>query len=112
SMRVPMLSRWFGATSPRGKPRSGRGRYRPLLEVLEERALPSTYHVTNTNDSGPDSLRGEIALANANPGSDTIVFDNGVNGTIKLTSGELLITDSVTINGPGGNKLSVRGKNA
>src|SRR5262249_19808138 len=34
------------------------------------------------------------------------------SGTIKLTSGELLITDSVTINGPGANKLSVSGNNA
>ena len=71
-MRLPLLSRWLGATSPARKTRSGRGRYRPLLEVLEERALPSTYHVKNTNDSGPDSLRADIALANANPGPDTI----------------------------------------
>jgi hypothetical protein len=111
-MRLPLLSRWLGATSPARKTRSGRGRYRPLLEVLEERALPSSYHVKNTNESGPDSLRAEIALANANPGPDTIVFDKGVGGTIKLTSGELLITDSVTINGPGANKLSVSGNNA
>ena len=39
-------------------------------------------------------------------------FANGLHGTITLTSGELLITDSVTINGPGANQLSVSGNNA
>ena len=36
----------------------------------------------------------------------------GLRGTITLTSGELLVTDSVTINGPGANQLSVSGNNA
>src|SRR5207253_2000913 len=39
-------------------------------------------------------------------------FAAGLHGTITLTSGELLITRSVTINGPGANKLSVNGNNA
>jgi hypothetical protein len=50
--------------------------------------------VANLNDSGPGSLR--QALADANDG-DTIDF--GVNGTIGLTSGELVIDKSVTITG-------------
>jgi hypothetical protein len=68
--------------------------------------------VMNTLDSGPGSLRQAVLDANANAGADTIVFAKGVSGTIKLTSGELLITDSVAINGPGANKLSVSGNNA
>src|SRR5262245_3812607 len=53
--------------------------------------------VTNTNDSGPGSLRDALGVAND---GDTIDA-TGVSGTILLTSGELQITHSVTINGPG-----------
>ena len=38
-------------------------------------ASASTFTVTNTNDSGPGSLRWTIEQANANPGPDTIVFN-------------------------------------
>jgi hypothetical protein len=58
--------------------------------------------VTNTNDSGPGSLR--QALADANDG-DTIEF--AVTGTIELTSGELVIDKSITITGPGSDQLAV-----
>ena len=61
-----------------------------------------TITVTNTNDSGPGSLR--QALANANDG-DAINF--AVTGTIALTSGELLVAKSVTISGPGTAILNV-----
>jgi hypothetical protein len=63
-----------------------------------------TITVTNTNDSGPGSLR--QALADANYG-DTIDF--AVTGTIGLTSGELLVDKSVTISGPGADNLAVNG---
>lgn len=59
--------------------------------------------VTNTNDSGPGSLR--QALADVNDG-DTIDA-TGISGTISLTSGELQITHAVTINGPGPESLFV-----
>ena len=61
-----------------------------------------TITVTNTNDSGPGSLR--QALADANNG-DTINF--AVTGTIALTSGELLVDKSITISGPGADNLAV-----
>jgi len=73
-------------------------------------ALPvhaATITVTNTNDSGPGSLR--QALANANNG-DTISFT--VTGTIALTSGGLPVTKNVTISGPGANQLAVNGNQA
>src|SRR4051812_26014553 len=60
--------------------------------------------VTNTNDSGPGSLR--QALADAND-SDTINF--AVSGTISLTSSELLVNTSLTISGPGAGVLTVDG---
>jgi hypothetical protein len=87
-------------------------RFRPQLTWLEDRTLPSTFLVQNLNDSGPHSLRAAIAAANANPGSDAIAFAGGLHGTITLTSGELLISDSVTVSGPGANTLTVSGKGA
>lgn len=60
--------------------------------------------VTNTNDSGPGSLR--QALVDANDG-DIIEF--AVTGSIGLTSGELLVDKSATISGPGPDVLSVNG---
>ena len=63
--------------------------------------------VTNTNDSGPGSLR--AALADANDG-DTINFDASLKGqTITLTSGQLNVDKDVTISGPGANNLAVDG---
>lgn len=63
--------------------------------------------VTNTNDSGPDSLR--QAILDADDG-DTITF--GVTGTITLTSGELLIENkSLVIQGPAGG-ITISGNNA
>ncbi|NIP96856.1 MAG: hypothetical protein GWO24_26825, partial [Akkermansiaceae bacterium] len=51
--------------------------------------------VTSTGDSGPGSLRGEIAAAA--PG-DTITFDSSLAGaTITLTGGELTIDKDLVI---------------
>src|SRR5262249_28595102 len=63
-----------------------------------------TITVTNTNDSGPGSLR--QALADANDGN-TIGFS--VTGIITLTSGELLVDKSISISGPGSDNLTVNG---
>jgi hypothetical protein len=61
--------------------------------------------VTNTNDSGPGSLRQALAIAND---GDTIDA-TGVSGVITLTSGTLLVNHSVTINGAGADVLAVDG---
>jgi predicted outer membrane repeat protein len=79
------------------------------LESLEDRLLPSTLNVTNLLDSGPGSLRAEIAAAAA---GDTIVLDSSLSGQITLTSGELDITHNLTIQGPGAATLTVSGNNA
>src|SRR5579859_6520755 len=79
--------------------------FRPL-----PRAAAVTFNVTNTNPSGAGSLAQAVQLANANPGA-TITFNPGLSGTIALT-GTLLITDSVTIQGPGPGALAVSGSNA
>ena len=65
----------------------------------------ATITVTNTNDSGPGSLR--QALADAN-NEDTINFDPSLNGqTITLTSGELVVNKIMSIYGPGPNNLAI-----
>jgi predicted outer membrane repeat protein len=63
-------------------------------------ASAATHTVTNTNDSGPGSLRQAIAMDA--PG-DTVDFAPGLAGqTIALTSGQIVITKDVTIQGPAG----------
>ena len=84
-------------------------RFRPCIEVLEGRCLPSTLTVTSTADSGPGSLRAEIAAAQS---GDTIVFDPSIAGTmIQLTSGELVINKSLDIEWQGAGPLTVSGHN-
>jgi predicted outer membrane repeat protein len=70
------------------------------------------FAVTNINDAGAGSLRQAIIDANGAAGADTITFNPGVSGTITLTTGQLSITDSVTITGPGAANLAVSGNNA
>lgn len=74
-------------------------------------AMPmATIFVTNTDDSGPGSLR--QAIADAAPG-DTINFNlSGCPCTITLASGELVINKDLTIEGPGENLLTISGNNA
>jgi hypothetical protein len=99
-MRTSTQARRVQAQRPSAAPR-----FRPRLEALEERWLPSTLTVTNNLDSGAGSLRAEIAVAN---NKDTIVFDNRLSGqTISLTSGELLVNKNLTIQGLGAGQLTV-----
>jgi len=81
---------------------------RHRVERIDEKghAFPTNIIVvTNTDDSGPGSLRDALAIAND---GDTIDA-TGVSGTIFLTSGELQITHNLTINGPGAGSLAVNG---
>jgi hypothetical protein len=76
-------------------PRALRNRFAPAVDSLEVRALLSTLVVTNTNDSGPGSLRHEIADAVS---GQTIAFSSKLRSqTITLASGELDVTESITI---------------
>ena len=82
--------------------------FRILLGVLlVSSAEAATNTVTTLADSGAGSLR--QALADSAAG-DTIAF--AVTGTIALTSGELVITNSLTISGPGATNLAVSGNSA
>ena len=87
-----------------------------------QKSLATTFMVTNTNDNGAGSLRQSILEANVNSQHDTINFDPSVFNTpqvITLTGGDLFIrtdggfgnTKSLTINGPGADKLTISGNN-
>jgi len=64
--------------------------------------------VTSVADNGPGTLR--AALANAANGD--VIDATGVSGTILLTSGELFVTKSVFLLGPGPAALAINGNHA
>jgi len=76
-----------------------------VSRIAHASASSNTDIVTNVSDSGPGSLRDTIA--NANPG-DTITFAPNL-GPIVLTSGELLISTTLTISGPTGGSQTISG---
>ena len=113
---------WFSSRSHDRQPSSSRehrrargssrrrAAFRPALAALESRQVLSTLTVRNTNDSGPWSLRAEIAAAHS---GDTIRFDGGLAGeSVTLTGGELVIDKSLDIEGPGAGLITVDGDNA
>jgi hypothetical protein len=90
-----------------------RATFRPRVEALEGRDVPSTLTVTNNLGFGAGLLRAEIAAAH--PG-DTIDF--AVSGRIDLSSNapffgggsyELVIDKSLDIEGPGAANLAING---
>jgi hypothetical protein len=85
------------------KPAQQKHRAQLRLQSLEERAVPTTYTVGNTNASGAGSLADAVSSANSHPGADSINFDASVFGSSNQTIGvssELAVTESVTITGP------------
>jgi hypothetical protein len=92
-----------------------------VAEPLERRVLFNTYTVTTLGDAtGPvlpehampgqyfaPSLRSAILAANASPGADTIKFSPALLGTIFLNSALPPITDTLTVDGPGLQTLTV-----
>src|SRR6516165_1685809 len=84
--------------------------FKPRVLVLEARTLPSTLTVLTNADNGAGSLR--AAIADAQNG-DQIVFDPSLHGqTITLTSGQLALSKSLDIEGPGADQLAVSGNHA
>ncbi|HEX9000675.1 MAG TPA: choice-of-anchor Q domain-containing protein, partial [Blastocatellia bacterium] len=82
-----------------------------LLDAQGVGTIQNAYIVTNANDSSAGSLRQAILDANADPGPNQIAFEPvffAVVRTINLASALPDLTDSVTINGPGANLLTVR----
>src|SRR6516225_10243172 len=103
------FSSWL--RKPNAKPQTNRwatSTFRPRVEVLEGRYVPSTLAVTNNLDNGSvGSLRYEVAQAKK---GDTIIFAPSLDGqTITLGGAELDITKSLTIQGPGAGLLTING---
>ena len=69
----------------------------------------TTYSITTLADGVTGSLRDAITQANAHRGTDSIVFQPGLNGTIVLTGGQLDITDNLTITCPCAAELTISG---
>jgi hypothetical protein len=100
--RGPGRNHRIGRNSSRKSPS-----FLPRLECLEDRTVLSTLTVLNNFDNGVGSLRD--AIVHARDG-DTIAFDDDLAGhTITLTSGALVIKNSVDIEGPGASLLAVSG---
>ena len=97
-------------TRPATRPiRKAPRRFRPTLEVLEDRWVPSTIVVNNPTDTpvaGQIDLRQAIAQANTTGGAETITFDKTVFNTpqtITLSGTQLELSDTTgteTITGP------------
>jgi hypothetical protein len=116
---------WFSSwlrnrtVSPKRRPAS---RFRPQLEVLENRAVPATLTVNTTldvlgHDNGMLSLRQAIIDANVTPKTaDTIILPAGnytltlpgINESAGLT-GDLDINGPLTISGAGSSSTVVDG---
>jgi hypothetical protein len=74
-------------------------------------ANAATFTVTNTGDSGSGSLRQAVLDANSAAGADTIEFAIHAPATIILTSGELSVTTTITINGDPVYPTTISGNN-
>ncbi|MBX7104662.1 MAG: right-handed parallel beta-helix repeat-containing protein [Gemmataceae bacterium] len=108
------MVRWFTRRARVAQTNSPRRQYRPrlLLQNLEQRLAPAVYTVLNNLDSGPGSLRDAVAQSNASVGvTDSIVFDAGITSAtpIGLTTGELILTDSVSITGTSAANIIIDG---
>ena len=116
-----LFTLWPRKRAPRSTGRK-RSTFRPQLETLDGRVLPSTLLVRSLDGfgslTGPVTLRRAIAAAQ---NGDTIVFDQSLftygHQTLQLTSGqpgfggdiELFISKDLTIQGPGGGELTIDG---
>ncbi len=86
-------------------------KYSSSLELLESRIAPAALLVTSAaDDAGAGTLRNVI---NGSHAGNVISFAPAVLGkVITLTQGEIAITHSLTINGPGADSLVISGNNA
>lgn len=80
----------------------------PTATFSLSNSCPGSFVVTSSADSGPGSLRSIVS--NACSGA-TVTFSSTIS-SIVLTGGELVISKSITINGPGANLLSISGNHA
>src|SRR2546422_794439 len=94
-------------------------RYRPKLEALEDRTVPSTFNVTTPLDvvdpgDGVLSFREAVLAANASPKADTINLPAGTYtlalagaGEDHAATGDLDIKGDLTISGAGAEQTTI-----
>jgi hypothetical protein len=88
------------ARTVRGK--TDMGAYQTQIRTHRMLVLNAQDTQATVPDPNNLSLRDALALASDNPGGDTITFDPSLDGVpIRLTLGELVVTDDVTIEGLG-----------
>jgi hypothetical protein len=76
------------------------------------RASAKNFTVKNLDDAGNGSLRSVLQkLDNSHDSSNTVTFKSGLHGIIHLTTPLPEISKSVSINGPGANKITVAAPN-
>jgi parallel beta-helix repeat protein len=97
--------------APRGpaQRRPAAPRFRPRLESLEDRLLPSQVNLTVSSlaDAGLGTLRAAIQTADAGSHSDKFTINFAVAGMIDLQSPLPDLNNSITIQGPGASSLTV-----
>jgi len=81
--------------------------YRPGIEALEDRCVPSSFEVTNLSGSASTvgSLPYEVAQANSSATPATITFAPGLSGTIHLSA-------RLTLHNPGAQPITIDGSGA
>src|SRR5262249_33797792 len=90
--------------------RAAAPRFRPRLEALEDRTVPSqvTLTVSSLADSGSGTLRAAILAADAGRQSDKFTINFSVSGTITLESALPDLNNNIEIDGPGVGGLTVQ----
>jgi predicted outer membrane repeat protein len=105
------LGNWTRSRASRGRTprRPAAARFRPQLEGLEDRWLPSQVPLTVSSlaDSGTGSLRAALLTADAGSPSDKFTISFGVAGTIDLQTPLPDLTNSIAVQGPGVASLTV-----
>ena len=111
-MSFKSFQQWWGESAgdrrSRARRKPARQRHISRLDVLEDRTLLSTLLVKSAADDGSaGTLRAVLAAAK---NGDTIQFARALDGhTITLTQGQLVVSQSVTIDGPGASELAISG---
>ena len=84
--------------------------------ILAPGAQAATFTVTNLDDAGAGSLRQAVIDADAAAGGDIVNFQQGLSGTITLTTGEIdthsANSDALEIRGPGPSVITVSGNDS
>jgi hypothetical protein len=114
----PAIDQGFGAVN-----RDQRGGARPVDDAgIANSAVPGAngadmgafelqddgdQTVTNLNDAGTGSLHSAVIAANEFTSPTEILFQNGLQGTIPLRNGQLLVQSDMEILGPGPDKVTL-----